>query len=217
MLWLAGKWRRLELGTADGGHSLLSLPGEPVSLRISLEGRLSESHLGLVFLRLKPFLISARRWSMMQPSFCWTIPFLTGERQRQRDREKKGRKISFNQERAGNLSCVGRVTECRDFRRTYFAILPFLPLGFFFCELLLSLLSLGRLLSPGFVFLKAPKSGCHSHMPGTQSTLQSARLIFQAEFPNIFRSREKKSTFFVSPPAGTRLLYCIMPNITPDL
>lgn len=203
MLWLAGKWRRLELGTADGGHSLLSLPGEPVSLRISLEGRLSESHLGLVFLRLKPFLISARRWSMMQPSFCGTIPFLTGERQRRR--EKKGKKISFNQEGAGNLSCVGRVTECRDFRRTYFPILPFLPLGFFFCELLLSLLSLGRLLSPGFVVLKAPKSGCHSHVPGTQSTLQSARLIFQAELQNIFRSREKKKYLFVSPLASTRL------------
>lgn len=58
-----------ELGAADGGHSFLSLPDGQVSLRISLEGRLSESHLGLVFLRLKPFLISARRWSMMQPSF----------------------------------------------------------------------------------------------------------------------------------------------------
>lgn len=72
-----------ELGTADGSHSLLSLPGEQVSLRFSLEGRLSESHLGRVFLRLKPFLISARRFSMMQPSFCGTKPFLT---------EKKGAK-----------------------------------------------------------------------------------------------------------------------------
>lgn len=68
----------VELGTADGGRSLLSLPGGQVSLRISPEGRLSESHLGLVFLRLKPFLISARRWSMIQPSFCGTNPFLTG-------------------------------------------------------------------------------------------------------------------------------------------
>lgn len=55
----------------------MSLPGGQVSLRFSLEGRLSESHLGRVFLRLKPFLISARRWSMMQPSFCGTKPFLT--------------------------------------------------------------------------------------------------------------------------------------------
>lgn len=70
-----------ELGTADGGHSLLSLPDGQVSLRISLEGRLSESHLGLVFLRVKPFLISARRWSMMQPSSCGTKPFLTGQRE----------------------------------------------------------------------------------------------------------------------------------------
>lgn len=69
-----------ELGTADGGHSLLSLPDGQVFLRISLEGRLSESHLGLVFLRLKPFLISARRWSMMQPSSCGTKPFLTGKK-----------------------------------------------------------------------------------------------------------------------------------------
>lgn len=50
-----------ELGTADGDHHLLSLPGGQVSLRISLEGRFSESHLGRVFLRLKPFLISASR------------------------------------------------------------------------------------------------------------------------------------------------------------
>lgn len=60
----------------------MSLPDGQVSLRISLEGRLSESHLGLVFLRLKPFLMSARRWSMMQPSFCGMKPFLTGKKKK---------------------------------------------------------------------------------------------------------------------------------------
>lgn len=78
----------MELGTADGGHSLMPLPVGQVFLRISLEGRLSESHLGLVFLRLKPFLISASRWSMMQPSSCGTKPFLTG------DRGRKGKLIT---------------------------------------------------------------------------------------------------------------------------
>lgn len=67
----------MEQGAEDGDHHLLSLPGGQVSLRISLEERLSESHLGRVFLRLKPFLMSAKRWSMMQPSFCGIMPFFT--------------------------------------------------------------------------------------------------------------------------------------------
>lgn len=69
-----------ERGTADGGHRLLSLPDGQVSLRFSLEGRLSKSHLGLVFRRLKPFLISAKRWSMMQSSSGGTKAFLTGNK-----------------------------------------------------------------------------------------------------------------------------------------
>lgn len=73
----------------------MSLPDGQVSLRISLEGRLSESHLGLVFLRLKPFLISARRWSMMQPSSCGTKPFLTDKRQIKKKKNRAKKHMQF--------------------------------------------------------------------------------------------------------------------------
>ena len=72
-------------GVADGSNDLSSLPGGPVSLCLSLEGRLSESHLGRVFLRQKPFLISARRWSMMQPSSGGGRPLLTGVERESRE------------------------------------------------------------------------------------------------------------------------------------
>lgn len=116
-----GKWRRLELETADGGRSLLSLPGEPVSLRISLEGRLSESHLGLVFLRLKPFLISARRWSMMQPSFCGTIPFLTSER---REKKRMKGKKKLNQEPCWQFFQRGQSDRVQGFQTHLFCHSP---------------------------------------------------------------------------------------------
>lgn len=80
---------------------------------------------------------------MMQPSSCGTMPFLTGKRE-----VKRGLK---------NTSWVGFSSAEKERRAvsqlTYFPILSLLSLGLFFCQLLLSLLGLGCLLSSGFVFL----------------------------------------------------------------
>lgn len=98
---------------------------------------------------------------------------------------------------------------------TYFSIFSFLSLGFFFCELLLSLLSLGRLLSPGFVFLKARKSGCHSHSPSTQSTLQSVGLSFRQKCGTSFTAENLFSQGNTSYTQDKDL--AILPNTTADL
>ncbi len=64
-------------GAASEPHRLIFLPDAPVSLCISLEGALSDSHLGRVFLRWKPLRMSARSWSMMQTSSCGTTTLRT--------------------------------------------------------------------------------------------------------------------------------------------
>lgn len=66
------------IGAGGEPDRFMFLPDGPVSLCISLEGALSVSHLGRVFLRWKPFRISAKSWSTMQPSSCGTGPLLTG-------------------------------------------------------------------------------------------------------------------------------------------
>lgn len=69
-------FRHLDWSRCGDARVVLSLP---VSLCISLEGALSVSHLGLVFLSWKPFLMSASRLSMMQPSSWGTPPLLTAK------------------------------------------------------------------------------------------------------------------------------------------
>ena len=48
----------------------------------------------------------------------------------------------------------------RERKLTYFSILSFLSLGFFFCQLFLSLLCLGCLFLPGFVVLRVGNKTC---------------------------------------------------------
>lgn len=81
--------RPLDWSHCGGLGVILSLPGFPVSLRISLEGALSVSHLGRVFLRAKPFLMSASRWSMIQPSSWGKAPLLTGRTERKESKKEK--------------------------------------------------------------------------------------------------------------------------------
>lgn len=85
---------------------------------------------------------------MMQPSFCGTKPFLTGKRE-----VKRGLKTLAIQIQSW-FGISSTVEERRAVhKRTYFSILSLLSLGLFLCQLLLSLLGLGYLLSSHFVFL----------------------------------------------------------------
>lgn len=68
------------IGAALEPDRLMFLPDAPISLCISLGG-VSVSHLGWVFLRWKPLRMSARRWSMMQPSSCGTGALRTDRKQ----------------------------------------------------------------------------------------------------------------------------------------
>lgn len=54
----------------------------------------------------------------------------------------------------------------------YFPILSFLSLGLFLCQLLLSLLSLGRLFFPSFVFLQRLDEESSESPDGTEEFLQ---------------------------------------------
>lgn len=155
--------------------TISSLPGGRVSLRISLEGRLSESHLGLVFLRLNPFLISDRMRSTMQSSFGGITPFLTGGGGG--ERWASDTRVHSNSSHMFGIANTVHSLKRRLSKLTYFSVLPLLSLGLFLCQLLLSLLGLGCQLFSGFVFLLSGKKEYHS-LPSTKCTLEVLTVTF---------------------------------------
>jgi len=158
--WGTSKVQCRVSGTGRG----LSLPGGPESLRISPEGRFSKSQVGLAFLRLNPFLMSAKRRSTMHSSFGGGRPLFTGGR----EMEGRGSKPTHG---PPNRKCAF-LSEVH----TYFPILPLLPLGFLLCQLLFPFLCLDNLLLSGFVFLYTNKMQW-IHIPAVTKDL--VRVVMQ--------------------------------------